>query len=206
MTNMLSLVWFLTAHVLAYSTVNTCRHSAPYVWWLMFGIICILYLMLLEIFLIGLLIFILGPVIYVRPSASFKFEACANIMLILSLSIISPYSVSAGILYNILMNSTQKSRNYPKLSLTRSRLFSTSPLHLTKRQAPRTRRHPLPLLRKLTHTLRNLPRRAPCASGASRSSAGQRRVTPTPKRVSLGRLARETRRGKTTGCLATIHL
>ncbi|KAI0344844.1 hypothetical protein BDW22DRAFT_1327114 [Trametopsis cervina] len=63
-TKVLSLVWFLTAHVLEYSSVNTCRHSSPHLWWLTFGILCILYVMLLEIFLIGLLIFILGPILY----------------------------------------------------------------------------------------------------------------------------------------------
>ncbi|KAI0663477.1 hypothetical protein C8Q70DRAFT_950102 [Cubamyces menziesii] len=59
-----SLAWFLTAHVLAYTSVNTCRFSAPHLWWLTFGILCILYVMILEIFLLGLLVFILGPVLY----------------------------------------------------------------------------------------------------------------------------------------------
>ncbi|KAL4255009.1 hypothetical protein ABKN59_003933 [Abortiporus biennis] len=63
-TSVLSLVWFLTAHILEYTSVNTCRHSAPHLWWLTFGILCILYLMILEIFLLGLLVFILGPVIF----------------------------------------------------------------------------------------------------------------------------------------------
>ncbi|KAI8992989.1 hypothetical protein BD414DRAFT_482963 [Trametes punicea] len=60
----LSLAWFLTAHVLAYTSVNTCRLSAPHLWWLTFGILCILYVLILEIFLLGLLVFILGPVLY----------------------------------------------------------------------------------------------------------------------------------------------
>lgn len=64
LTSVLSLVWFLTAHILEYTSVNTCRHSAPHLWWLTFGILCILYLMILEIFLLGLLVFILGPVLY----------------------------------------------------------------------------------------------------------------------------------------------
>lgn len=61
----MSLVWFLTAHVLEYTSVNTCRHSSPHLWWLTFGILCTLYLMILEIFILGLLVFILGPVLYV---------------------------------------------------------------------------------------------------------------------------------------------
>ncbi|KAI0092949.1 hypothetical protein BDY19DRAFT_398510 [Irpex rosettiformis] len=64
LANTLSMVWFLAAHIFVYSSVNTCRHSSPHLWWLTFGILCILYLMLLEIFLIGLLIFILGPILY----------------------------------------------------------------------------------------------------------------------------------------------
>ncbi|KAI0374002.1 hypothetical protein BV20DRAFT_988186 [Pilatotrama ljubarskyi] len=64
LTSAISLVWFLAAHVLAYTSVNTCRLSAPHLWWLTFGIMCILYLMILEIFLLGLLVFILGPVLY----------------------------------------------------------------------------------------------------------------------------------------------
>lgn len=67
---MLSLVWFLTAHILEYSSVNSCRQAAPHLWWLTFGILCILYLMILEIFLIGLLVFILGPVLYVSVNLS----------------------------------------------------------------------------------------------------------------------------------------
>ncbi|KAK7687079.1 hypothetical protein QCA50_009579 [Cerrena zonata] len=64
LTSLMSLVWFLTAHVLEYTSVNTCRHSSPHLWWLTFGILCTLYLMILEIFILGLLVFILGPVLY----------------------------------------------------------------------------------------------------------------------------------------------
>ena len=64
-TSAMTLVWFLTAHILEYTSVNTCRFDAPHLWWLTFGILCILYLMILEIFLLGLLVFILGPVIFV---------------------------------------------------------------------------------------------------------------------------------------------
>ncbi|TFY69164.1 hypothetical protein EVJ58_g590 [Rhodofomes roseus] len=60
----MSLAWFLTAHILEYTSVNDCRHSSPHLWWLTFGILCILYLMVLEIFLLGLLVFVFGPVLY----------------------------------------------------------------------------------------------------------------------------------------------
>ncbi|KAJ3538011.1 hypothetical protein NM688_g6581 [Phlebia brevispora] len=64
LTSALTLVWFLTAHILEYTSVNSCRFEAPHLWWLTFGILCILYVMILEIFLLGLLVFILGPVIF----------------------------------------------------------------------------------------------------------------------------------------------
>lgn len=65
LTSALTLVWFLTAHILEYTSVNTCRFAAPHLWWLTFGILCILYFMIVEIFLLGLLVFILGPVLFV---------------------------------------------------------------------------------------------------------------------------------------------
>ncbi|TCD71238.1 hypothetical protein EIP91_011716 [Steccherinum ochraceum] len=68
LTSLISLSWFLTAHILEYTSTNTCRHTSPHLWWLTFGILCILYLMILEIFLLGLLVFILGPIIYVAWS------------------------------------------------------------------------------------------------------------------------------------------
>ncbi|PIL36212.1 hypothetical protein GSI_01873 [Ganoderma sinense ZZ0214-1] len=65
LTSFLTLAWFLTAHVLEYTSVNTCRLSSPHLWWLTFAILCTLYLMVLEIFLLGLLVFVLGPVLYI---------------------------------------------------------------------------------------------------------------------------------------------
>ncbi|KAL6310336.1 hypothetical protein BKA93DRAFT_814100 [Sparassis latifolia] len=64
LTSFISLAWFLTAHILEYTSVKTCRLSSPHLWWLTFGILCILYLTILEIFLLGLLVFFVGPVIY----------------------------------------------------------------------------------------------------------------------------------------------
>ncbi|KAI1794162.1 hypothetical protein LXA43DRAFT_998029 [Ganoderma leucocontextum] len=65
LTSFLTLAWFLTAHVLEYTSVNTCRLSSPHLWWLTFAILCTLYLMVLEIFLLGLLVFVLGPFLYI---------------------------------------------------------------------------------------------------------------------------------------------
>ncbi|KAH9949573.1 hypothetical protein B0H21DRAFT_727475 [Amylocystis lapponica] len=64
LTSFVSLAWFLTAHIFEYTSVNTCRLSSPHLWWLTFGILCVLYLMVLEIFLLGLLVFFVGPLFY----------------------------------------------------------------------------------------------------------------------------------------------
>ncbi|THH31778.1 hypothetical protein EUX98_g2382 [Antrodiella citrinella] len=39
-TSLISLSWFLTAHILEYTSVKTCRLTSPHLWWLTFGIIC----------------------------------------------------------------------------------------------------------------------------------------------------------------------
>ncbi|KIP10867.1 hypothetical protein PHLGIDRAFT_33625 [Phlebiopsis gigantea 11061_1 CR5-6] len=64
LTDALGIVWFLTAHILVYTSVKTCRFAAPHLWWLSFSIICILYFMILEVFLVGLVVFIFWPVFY----------------------------------------------------------------------------------------------------------------------------------------------
>ncbi|GJE92241.1 hypothetical protein PsYK624_083940 [Phanerochaete sordida] len=64
LTDMLGIVWFLTAHILVYTSVKTCRFAAPHLWWLSFSILCILYFMILEVFLVGLIVFIFWPVAY----------------------------------------------------------------------------------------------------------------------------------------------
>ncbi|KAF9268875.1 hypothetical protein L218DRAFT_984200 [Marasmius fiardii PR-910] len=62
-SSLYSLSWFLTAHILVYTSVNTCRWSSPHLWWLVFSILCITYLMILEVVVLGLVIFIIGPFI-----------------------------------------------------------------------------------------------------------------------------------------------
>lgn len=67
---MFTLTWFLTAHILEYTSVNTCRLSAPLVWWLTFGILCTMYLLVLEVVLFGFLVFMVLPFIMVSPSTT----------------------------------------------------------------------------------------------------------------------------------------
>ena len=64
---MFTLTWFLTAHILEYTSVNSCRLSAPLVWWLTFGILCTMYLLVLEVILFGFLVFMVLPFIMVSP-------------------------------------------------------------------------------------------------------------------------------------------
>ncbi|KAL0955910.1 hypothetical protein HGRIS_002101 [Hohenbuehelia grisea] len=65
LSSLLTLSWFLTAHILAYTSVDTCRHSSPHLWWLIFGILCIMYLMVLEVVLLGFIVFVVAPILFV---------------------------------------------------------------------------------------------------------------------------------------------
>ncbi|KAH7888593.1 hypothetical protein F5I97DRAFT_722104 [Phlebopus sp. FC_14] len=62
-SSMLTLTWFLTAHILEYTSVDTCRLSAPLVWWLTFSILCTMYFLVLEVILFGFLVFMVLPFI-----------------------------------------------------------------------------------------------------------------------------------------------
>ncbi|KAI6046082.1 hypothetical protein EDC04DRAFT_2558531 [Pisolithus marmoratus] len=62
-TSMFSLAWFLTAHILEYTTIQTCRLSAPLVWWLTFAILCTMYFVVLEVVFFGFLVFMVLPLI-----------------------------------------------------------------------------------------------------------------------------------------------
>lgn len=62
-SSLYSLTWFLTAHIMVYTSINRCRYSAPHLWWLVFGILCITYLMILEVVILGIIVFIIGPII-----------------------------------------------------------------------------------------------------------------------------------------------
>ncbi|KAF9460686.1 hypothetical protein BDZ94DRAFT_1265294 [Collybia nuda] len=64
LSSLLTLSWFLTAHILEYTSINTCRRSSPHIWWLTFGILCLMYLMVLEVVLLGFVVFIVAPVLF----------------------------------------------------------------------------------------------------------------------------------------------
>ncbi|KAF5316903.1 hypothetical protein D9611_003888 [Ephemerocybe angulata] len=65
LSSLLTLSWFLTAHILEYTSLNTCRHTSPHLWWLIFGILCIMYVMVLEVLLLGFIILVLAPILFV---------------------------------------------------------------------------------------------------------------------------------------------
>ncbi|KAI5123656.1 hypothetical protein M0805_001686 [Coniferiporia weirii] len=56
--------WFLTSNILVFTSLHSCRFAAPHLWWLIFSILCLQYLIILEVFAIALLVFIIGPLIY----------------------------------------------------------------------------------------------------------------------------------------------
>ncbi|KAF8161091.1 hypothetical protein B0H34DRAFT_788231 [Crassisporium funariophilum] len=65
LSSLMTLSWFLTAHILEYTSVNTCRHSSPHLWWLVFGILCIMYFMVLEVVLLGFIVLIVAPILFI---------------------------------------------------------------------------------------------------------------------------------------------
>ncbi|KAF9471455.1 hypothetical protein BDN70DRAFT_938931 [Pholiota conissans] len=65
LSSLITLSWFLTAHILEYSSINTCRHSSPHLWWLVFGILCFLYIMILEVVLLGVIVLIIAPILFI---------------------------------------------------------------------------------------------------------------------------------------------
>ncbi|KAG6900749.1 hypothetical protein C0993_002173 [Termitomyces sp. T159_Od127] len=63
-SSLLTLSWFLTAHILAYTSISTCRQSSPHIWWLVFGILCLMYLMILEVVVLGFVVFVVAPILF----------------------------------------------------------------------------------------------------------------------------------------------
>jgi len=44
--------------------MHSCRFSSPHVWWLTFGILCIMYLVVLEVIILGFVVFVVAPIIF----------------------------------------------------------------------------------------------------------------------------------------------
>ncbi|KAG9103291.1 hypothetical protein FRC06_011483 [Ceratobasidium sp. 370] len=58
------LIWFITANILLYGSLGTCRYTSPYIWWLTFGLICLGYIVIAEMLAVALVVFVLGPLVY----------------------------------------------------------------------------------------------------------------------------------------------
>ncbi|KAH9993943.1 hypothetical protein BJV77DRAFT_961606 [Russula vinacea] len=50
--------------ILLYSSANTCRRSSPHLWWLTFGVLSVMYVMILEVVLVAILVFVVGPILF----------------------------------------------------------------------------------------------------------------------------------------------
>ena len=73
-----TLVWFVLVQILLYSSANTCRRSSPHLWWLTFGVLSVMYLMILEVVLVAILVFVVGPILFVRLITDFSLLALAD--------------------------------------------------------------------------------------------------------------------------------
>jgi hypothetical protein len=69
-SSLITLIWFVTANILVYTSIDTCRYDAPPLWWLNFAILCILYLMVLEVVVLGFVVLIVAPILFVSFSSS----------------------------------------------------------------------------------------------------------------------------------------
>jgi hypothetical protein len=66
-----TLVWFVLVQILLYSSTDTCRQSSPHLWWLTFGVLSVMYVMILEVVLVAILVFVVGPILFVRLITDF---------------------------------------------------------------------------------------------------------------------------------------
>jgi hypothetical protein len=68
--SLLSLVWFIGSHILVYTSIDTCRKSSPHLWWLAFGIMSIIYLLIAEVLIVVFFLFFFVPVLLVSKPAT----------------------------------------------------------------------------------------------------------------------------------------
>lgn len=68
----LSLTHFGVTNILLYSSTNSCRLTSPHLWWSTFAMLCLTYLIILEIFTIGFTLFVVLPVVFVSCKYVYK--------------------------------------------------------------------------------------------------------------------------------------
>ncbi|KAL5523621.1 hypothetical protein ACEPAG_7794 [Sanghuangporus baumii] len=56
--------WFLTSNILVFTSLHSCRLAAPHLWWLVFSLLCLQYLVILEVLATAIIVFIIGPLIF----------------------------------------------------------------------------------------------------------------------------------------------
>ncbi|KAI9461729.1 hypothetical protein F5148DRAFT_1214795 [Russula earlei] len=59
-----TLVWFVLVQILMYGSTNTCRRTSPHLWWLTFGVLSVMYIMILEVVVVAILVFVVGPILF----------------------------------------------------------------------------------------------------------------------------------------------
>ncbi|KAH9961349.1 hypothetical protein BC827DRAFT_1204029 [Russula dissimulans] len=59
-----TLVWFVLVQILLYGSASTCRRTSPHLWWLTFGVLSVMYVMILEVIVVAILVFVVGPILF----------------------------------------------------------------------------------------------------------------------------------------------
>ncbi|KAH9998534.1 hypothetical protein BJV74DRAFT_825061 [Russula compacta] len=59
-----TLVWFVLVQILLYSSASTCRRTSPHLWWITFGVLSVMYAMILEVVVVAILVFVVGPILF----------------------------------------------------------------------------------------------------------------------------------------------
>lgn len=80
-TSLLAITHFLITNVLIFSSTKSCRVSSPHLWWSTFAMLCLTYIIILEVLIIGFTIFIIMPIIFVSDVEAIlllKFLTCPN--------------------------------------------------------------------------------------------------------------------------------
>jgi hypothetical protein len=90
-----TLVWFVLVQILLYGSAYTCQRASPHLWWLTFGVLSVMYYMILKVVVVAILVFVVGPILFVRYNCSLSF----GLLKLTSHSYFgaSSYSVSADI-------------------------------------------------------------------------------------------------------------
>jgi hypothetical protein len=72
---LLSLALFIYGNILLFTSLNTCRRSAPLLWWAVMVVIGVGWFLLLEVVLVVLVVGVVGPGILVSSSTFMSFLA-----------------------------------------------------------------------------------------------------------------------------------